>query len=227
MQTEKRVEFKDEVFPRAIQAKTYESEDVFEDEDDDIDGDWEDDDDTESNMSARIDEKEWFQPVEPPRNQFPRRSLLTKLIHDNPTIRNSRTSSPDGLLGTSPTEGNVPEAFQSQMQASRAKYIITTTSNTHSLALSPRTTRRNMVFGELTESIRKNLLWERQDKKPTLAKSSLTRRYTSNDVKNLKVFMCDTQSGPYFDPRKEASRKANSWNYYFDIDLNAYHETGW
>ena len=47
---------------------------------------------------------------------------------------------------------------------------------------SPRTTRRKMMASELSESLRRNLLWERQHR--TLIK----RRHTSNDLARLKEF---------------------------------------
>ncbi|KAK4190992.1 hypothetical protein QBC35DRAFT_45752 [Podospora australis] len=53
--------------------------------------------------------------------------------------------------------------------------------------LSPRTTRRNMLATELTESLRRNLLWERSQKSST-ANAVLKRRHTSHDVANLKQY---------------------------------------
>jgi hypothetical protein len=82
-----------------------------------------------------------------------------------------------------------------------------------------------MLFSELTESVRKNLLWERQVKKPPPTKSSLIRRHTSNDVKNLKEFPSDAI--PYFHPLKEGGDNPNSWNHYFDTGLQEYHQKGW
>src|SRR5699024_11158397 len=100
-------------------------------------------------------------------------------------IRRSGRSTPNG-----PSVAASPEA-EAQLpvheQAARARPIVMTTSNTHpaQLALPPRTTRRNMLSTELTESLRKNLLWERQHRS-TGNLAALKRRHTSNDVKNLR-----------------------------------------
>jgi len=218
---------------QTIQDKSYESEDGEQPEsaikDEDEDGEeWEDE--AEASDAPLVDDRDMFQRVDSRPNLTSRRSLLTSMIHEKdraaalgnaasrstPTIRRSRT--PNGPNGTSPSEVEVPEAFRSQMQTSRAKPIVMT----HSLALSPRTTRRNMLFSELTESVRMNLLWERQARKPRGTKSAVTRRHTSNDVKNLKEFPGDTQPAPYLNPLKEVN--SSLWN---DIGLHEYHQKGW
>jgi Protein of unknown function (DUF3295) len=55
---------------------------------------------------------------------------------------------------------------------------------------SPRTTRRRMLASELSESLRRNLLWERQHR--TMTNNSTTaaikRRHTSNDLARLKEY---------------------------------------
>lgn len=254
-QSKKVTSFKDEVLTHAIQDKTYESEEVFEEsdeeeqsesaieDDDDVEEEWEDED--EASDAPPMDEKEMFQRVDSRPNLTSRRSLLTTMMHEKdraaalqnaaskstsaivPTNRRSRTSSPNGPLGTSPAEEDIPEAFRSQLQPSRAKPIIMTTSNTHSLALSPRTTRRNMMQSELTESVRKNLLWERQNKKPPPSKSSASRLHTSNDVKSLRELSGDAQSAPYLNPLAEAAENPKSWNQFFDAGLQEYHQKGW
>lgn len=256
-QNKKTTSFKEEVLTRTIQDKTYESEEVFEDsdeedqsesaiedddddDDDDVDEEWEDED--EASDTPLMDEKDMFQRVDSRPNLTSRRSLLTSLMHEKdraaalqnaasrstPAIRRSRTSSPNGPLGTSPVrEDDIPEAFRSQLQASKSRPIVMTASNNHSLALSPRTTRRNMLFSELTESVRKNLLWERQVKKPPPTKSSLIRRHTSHDVKNLKEFPGEVAPAPYLHPLKEGGDNPSSWNHYFDSGLQEYHQKGW
>jgi hypothetical protein len=47
---------------------------------------------------------------------------------------------------------------------------------------SPRTTRRKMLASELSESLRRNLLWERQHR------ALIKRRHTSNDLAHLTEF---------------------------------------
>lgn len=54
---------------------------------------------------------------------------------------------------------------------------------------SPRTTRRRMLASELSESLRRNLLWERQHRTMTNnTAAALKRRHTSNDLARLKEF---------------------------------------
>ncbi|OBS15931.1 hypothetical protein FPOA_13342 [Fusarium poae] len=88
-------------------------------------------------------------------------------------------------------------------------------------ALSLRTTRRNMLATELPESLRRHLLWERQQKSST-ANAVLKRRHTSHDVANLKQF-----------PEKPCMKQsedvnASSWNQYFSKEASdGYHGKGW
>ena len=85
------------------------------------------------------------------------------------------------------------------------------------LALSPRTTRRNMLATELTESLRKHLLWERQQKNTT-ASAHLKRRHTAADVTRLVEFPA----------RAPSASKNNSWNNrLFDGAQYEYHAAGW
>lgn len=82
----------------------------------------------------------------------------------------------------------------------------------HQAALSPRTTRRNMLATELTESLRRNLLRERQQKSST-ANAVLKRRHTSTDVANLKQY----PDKPYMkkDNEKEIDYNPANWDQYF------------
>ncbi|KAK2037727.1 DUF1752-domain-containing protein [Colletotrichum somersetense] len=59
--------------------------------------------------------------------------------------------------------------------------------NHHPAVFSPRTTRRNMFVTELSESLRRNLLWERQQRSST-ANAVLKRRHTSHSVANQKQY---------------------------------------
>ena len=79
-----------------------------------------------------------------------------------------------------------------------------------------------MLATELTESLRRHLLWERQQKTST-ANAVLKRRHTSHDVANLKQY-----------PEKVCMKKgqeepnASSWNQYFNRDaFGGYHAQGW
>jgi hypothetical protein len=54
---------------------------------------------------------------------------------------------------------------------------------------SPRTTRRRMLASELSESLRRNLLWERQHRTMTNnVAAAIKRRHTSNDLARLKEY---------------------------------------
>ncbi len=241
---QKQRSFKDEVEARTISENAAEDEEVFEsddeddvsesaiDDDDDDDEDWEDSP-TESVRSS-VEEKQLFQRVDSRPTLTSRRSLLTTLMHQpqraaalaqaaarsTPAMHRSRTSSPNGpSVAASPDDE--PTLFMRGPDIPRSKPIIVTTSNAHPPALSPRTTRRNMLATELTESLRKHLLWERQQKSAT-ANAVLKRRHTTQDVVNLQEY-------PGQKPKlssKEGS-KNNSWNHYFDHGLQEYHQTGW
>jgi hypothetical protein len=242
----KMTSFNEEVATRTIQDRPYESEEVFEEtddeedqsesaiEDDDVDEDWEDDDEPGSPPSAN--NQELFQRVDSRPNLVSRRSMLTSLMHEkdrsayllqnansrsSPAIRRSRTTSPNGPLGTSPPTS----IAQGLGQPSRARPIIMTTSNTHPPALSPRTTRRNMLSTELTESLRKHLLWERQVPRCT-TNAALKRRHTAHDMKNLQHYPGDNQPTTHLAPNLEP-KNGNSWNNYFDTGLQEYHQKGW
>ena len=97
--------------------------------------------------------------------------------------------------------------------------------NQRQSALSPRTTRRNMVHHELTESFRRQLLWERQQKTST-ANAVLKRRHTSHDVVNLKQY----PEKVYMNKADEINEEPNatSWTQYLKGDaVGGYHAQGW
>ena len=204
------------------------SESAIEDEDDE---EWEDSA-TDSGGSSPSD-KQLFQRVDSKPNLVSRRSLLTTQLHQSdraaalagmasssqPATRRSRSraTSPNGpSMATSPDNS---AALQSQGSSiTRSRPIVMTTSNMHPPLLSPRTTRRNMLSTELTESLRKHLLWERQQKNTT-ANAVLKRRHTAHDVANLNNFPEAAASG--------TTSKTNSWNAYFDHGLGEYNAKGW
>lgn len=235
----KQTSFKDEVESRIISQRQSEDEDVFESDEDDEDvsesaieeeddSDWEDSS-SESGQSSPND-KQLFQRVDSKPNLTSRRSLLTTLIHQpdraaaiaamasNSTsaLHRSRTSSPTGpSVATSPEDESV---LVTHASGTKPKPIIMTTSNIHPPCLSPKTTRRNMLATELTESLRKHLLWERQQKNTT-ANAVLKRRHTAHDMANLQQYPSTLGSG--------TASKNNSWNHYFDHGLGEYHQKGW
>lgn len=242
--TKKQTSFKDELQSRAMNHKSHQDENVFEssdededpdsvpeeeteeeDEDDEDGSDWEDDG---SDNGDATEQKHLFKRVDSQPQLVSRRSLLTKMVETEserayefqrlatesaPILRRPKKSSPhQPSFGTSPDEG-VEYALPPGM--TKSKPIIKTTSNAHPPALSPRTTRRNMLASEMTESLRKHLLWERQQISTT-AKAVLKRRHTAYDITNLKDY-----------PEKEGqTSKNNSWNHFFD-QAGEYNHAGW
>lgn len=208
-------------------------ESAIEDEDG---SDWEDSP-TESGRSSVAEEKPVFKRVDSRANLVSRKSLLTRGLHEpqraaalaeaalksSAALRRSRTSSPNGPSApVSPTNNDDHGLAKRGADITRSIPIICTTSNSHLPAHSPRTTRRNMLATELTESLRRHLLWERQQKSTT-ANAVFKRRHTAhNEMANLQEF-----PGPKIpQPFKEAS-KNNSWNHYFDYGPWEYHTKGW
>jgi len=217
-------------------------------DDDDDSSDWEDS--VEDSGKSSIDEKTFFQRVDSRPHLPSRRSLITTMLHEKdranalateaskstPAMRRSRNSPPNGpSLAASPDsddasplmmKGLKPISEAPRIQGhSQAKPIIKTTTNTtpHQQAFSPKTTRRNMLFTELTLSLRQNLLWERQQKSQT-ANAVLKRRHTAHDVANLKQY----PERAYMKKDKDDKEGTNaSWNQYFGQGLGEYHAKGW
>jgi len=214
----KTTSFKAEVSTRTFQDIASESEGAIESdsedeydesaiEEDDSEDDWEDEDVDESGPSS-VAERPLFSRVDSKPDLTSHRSLLTTALHQgdralalqkeasraSPAIRRSRSSTPNG-----PSTGNSPQEDAGLMmrhQPSRPKPIIMTTSNVHPPAMSPKTTRRNMLQQELTGSLRQNLLWERQQKNATtnavakrqqsaVSLPALRRAMTTGDVQAL------------------------------------------
>ena len=207
-----------------------------EEEEEDDDEEWEDDA-SESNDNTL--NTPLFQRVDSKPNLVSRRSLLTTLMNEGdraaafqsmasrstPALRRSRTSKGSSAVGL-PSEGdsrNVGDEPSVPMlgpQMTRSKPIIMTTSNNnHQMALSPRTTRRNMLSTEMTESLRKHVLWERQQKKAT-ANAVLKRRHTAHNLVNLQNYPGQEDGGT-----SKGGSKNNSWN--FGPTIGEYHQVGW
>ncbi|TWU73099.1 hypothetical protein ED733_004479 [Metarhizium rileyi] len=212
--------------------------------DDDDSSDWEDS--TEDSGKSSVDDK-FFQRVESKANLASRPSLITLMLAQNervrtlsnpasqstPAIHRTRPMPNGPSLGVSPNDSDEAPLMMKGMRHSALKPISEiprssaqpiTTHATHvnfPAAFSPRTTRRNMLATELTESLRLNLVWERQQKKLT-SKAMLKRRHTSQDVANLRQY-----------PQKACIKasedvEAHSWNQYFSKEaLNGYHSKGW
>lgn len=213
------------------------------DDDDDDSSDWEDS--MEDSGKSSVDDK-MFQRVDSKANLASRRSLITLMLAQNDRARNlgnhasqSTSAIPRSRLAHGPSLGASPNDSDEaplmmkgmrgpglkpihEIPRSSAQPIMATPNQVHAqAALSPRTTRRNMLATELTESLRRHLLWERQQKSST-ANAVLKRRHTSHDVANLKQY-----------PEKSCLKKsedvnASSWNQYFSKEAsNGYHSKGW
>ncbi|KAL9098050.1 MAG: hypothetical protein Q9163_006212, partial [Psora crenata] len=237
----KQTSFRDEVESRLVNNKSHEDEDVFvsDDEDDsatDDESEDEDDDEWEDDGSespdSTVNEQPLFQRVDSKPNLVSRRSLLTSLMHEGdrqaafthlahsqPPLRKSKTQSRmDAAHRTGePAEPGVATTAGSHLK--RSKPIPATASNmqTMPIAFSPRTTRRHMLATEMTESLRKAVLFERQQKKAT-ANAVLKRRHTAHDLTHVKEF---TEGD-------DGSRENHSWNDdYPSGAIGDYHQSGW
>lgn len=213
-------------------------------DDDDDSSDWEDS--VEESGKSSIDEKTFFQRVDSRPNLTSRRSLITTMLHQNdratalanaaskstPAMQRSRTTSPNGpsLAASVESDDCAPLMMKKgirpgqEVPRSAAQPIIMTTTNVtpHQAALSPKTTRRNMLQTELTASLRRHLLWERQQKNQT-ATAVLKRRHTAHDMSNLKQY----PEKAYMGAEDKDKDGHGSWNQYFGQGLGDFHSKGW
>ena len=216
-------------------------------DDDDDSSDWEDS--LEDSGKSSVDDK-FFQRVDSKPNLKPnRRSLITLMLAQNErakslgnhasqsisAIPRSRAAPQGSFPEGSPNDSDESPLMMKGMRPSNLKPIHEVPRSTAQpiavaprqpqgqAALSPRTTRRNMLATELTESLRHHMIWERKQKSST-ANAVLKRRHTSHDVANLKQYP------------EQACMKTNenddaaNWNQYFqrgDHDHNGYHTKGW
>ncbi|KAH7461643.1 hypothetical protein FOMA001_g19053 [Fusarium oxysporum f. sp. matthiolae] len=209
-------------------------------DDDDDSSDWEDS--MEESGKSSMDGK-FFQRVDSKPNLTSRRSLITLMLAQNNRLGNHASKSTSAIprsrmasgpsLGASTNDSDEAPLMMKGMRGpglkpfhevprSSAQPIITDPNHIQpQAALSPRTTRRNMLATELTESLRRHLLWERQVKSST-ANAVLKRQHTSHDVADLKQY-----------PEKPCMTKsedvnASSWNQYFSKEASdGYHSKGW
>ncbi|KAJ5773165.1 hypothetical protein N7457_008061 [Penicillium paradoxum] len=230
----------------AIETDDEVSESAIED---DEDSDWEDSV-TEGGESSVDDRGEMFQRVDSRPNLVSRRSMLTMMMHQparmqgnafrsSPALQRSRLTSPNGpSIPQSPPSNEEESLTMRGPDVPRSKPIVMNNNGSHSMAHSPRTTRRNMLATELTESLRRHLLWERQQKSAT-ANAFLKRRHTAHDMKNLQEYpgpkgphrgVGPSQSSAEADPNTSNfdSGKNGSWtNYTTDYGPWEYHVKGW
>ncbi|KAL4978640.1 hypothetical protein BDW66DRAFT_9858 [Aspergillus desertorum] len=226
-------------------GQTGDDEDAIETDDDisesaiedDEDSDWEDSI-TESGRSS-VEERDMFQRVDSRPNLVSRRSLLTMMMHQplrmgdtsrsTPALQRSRLTSPNGpSIPASPPDGDEENLTMKGPGVPRSRPIIMKPT-AQSVAHSPRTTRRNMLATELTESLRRHLLWERQQKSATA--NAFKRRHTTHDMKNLKEYP-GPQSQQTAVPSSNGVAdkdvaKTGSFNNYTDFGPWEYHAKGW
>jgi hypothetical protein len=230
----------------AIETDDEVSESAIED---DEDSDWEDSV-TEGGESSVDERGELFQRVDSRPNLVSRRSMLTMMMHQparmqgnafrsSPALQRSRLTSPNGpSIPTSPPPKEEESLTMRGPDVPRSKPIGMKPAGCQSMAHSPRTTRRNMLATELTESLRRHLLWERQQKSAT-ANAFLKRRHTAHDMKNLQEYpgpngphrgVGPNQSSAEADPNAANLdlAKNGSWtNYTTDFGPWEYHVKGW
>ncbi|KAJ9413577.1 hypothetical protein QL093DRAFT_2484788, partial [Fusarium oxysporum] len=208
-------------------------------DDDDDSSDW--DDATEESGKSSMDDK-FFQRVDSKPNLTSRQSLITLMLAQNDRLGNHASKSTwaiprsrmaDGPpLGASSNDSDEAPLMMKGMRgpglkpihevpSSSAQPIMTVPNRIQpQAALSPRTTRRNMLATELTESLRRHLLWERQQKSSTV-NAVLKRHHTSHDVANLKQY-------PERPCMKSEYVNSSSQRQYFSVEANrGYHSSGW
>jgi len=216
--------------------------------DDDDSSDWEDS--NEDSGKSSVDDRFNFKRVDSKPNLTTHRSMLTLLLAQGNRTRGlgndaSRSTSAipraranlngPSMVHHSPNDSDEAPLMMkrgtnrappmrpiNEVPRSSAQPIDVTATLTQPIALSPRTTRRNMLSTELTESLRRNLLWERQQKSST-ANAVLKRRHTSQDVANLKQY----PEKSYMN-RENNDANASSWSKYYNAALHdGYNATGW
>lgn len=234
-------------FPPVMMDHEYSDVDESAIDDDDDDSEWEDS--NEDSGKSSIDDKSLFKRVDSKVNLTSRRSLITLALERND--RQSKLGNGASQSASAIHQGRMPRQGPSfvaspndsddsplmmkrgqsrtaqlkpinEIPRSAAQPIATPIHANHQYAaLSPRTTRRNMLSTELTESLRRDLVWERSQKSST-ANAVLKRRHTSHNVANLK------QYPERVVVKKENDGNASSWDQYFAREaFGGYHVKGW
>jgi hypothetical protein len=197
-------------------------------DEDEEDGDWEDSNSDDGNKSQ---EPHLFRRVDSRPDLVSRRSMLTLALnkgqgglahaYSQPALYRSRqTSPPQGpSIANSPDDDD--DGGMVMQTANRPPISIPPPKSNKSMAHSARTARLKMLSTELTESLRRNLLLERQEKFHT-ANAFLRRNRNAQSMANL------TNAGratggppPVLDPtrdREENWTVDNTWEY---------HSKGW
>ncbi|PCD19469.1 hypothetical protein FGRA07_11822 [Fusarium graminearum] len=195
-------------------------------DDDGDSSDWEDS--MEESAKSRVDDR-FFQRVEYNPNLTSRRSLISLMLAKGGRTRNlgdrasqsTRLSHKKAISGKQRTPVRAPKSIPRVSRSTAQPNMSGPNHLQPEAALSPRTTRRNMLATELTKSLRRHLLWERKQKSST-ANAVLKRRHTSHNVANLRQF-----------PEKPCMKQsedvnASSWNEYVSKEASdGYHSKGW
>ncbi|KAL8410437.1 hypothetical protein RB596_000210 [Gaeumannomyces avenae] len=201
---------------------------------------------SDDDSSGWEDSDEDFQRVDSKVNLTSRRSLITLMLERNdrqvklgngasqstsaihhgrrpprqgPSFVSSPNDSDDSPLMMKKAPRTAHLKPINEIPRSAAKPILTPGHNTHyQAALSPRTTRRNMLSTELTESLRRHLVRERSQR--STVNAVLKRYHTSHDVANLKQY-----------PDKVVMKKDTEVNSGGDVleflHRRGYHEEAW
>ena len=247
----KRTSFRDVVAERRIQEDTENDEGAIASSDEEEEEEAEEEDDTDEVVGSAIDEDEeddndWedsnsddgrtsqepqlFRRVGSRPDLVSRRSMLTLALnksqsnlghaHSQPALFRSRQASPP--QGSSMSNSPDDDDAMMMQPSNRPSIPIPAAKSSRSFAHSPRTTRIKMLSTELTESLRRNLLLERQEKSHTAnaANAFLKRSRNAMSMANL------TQTGqatggppPVLDTAKD-----DHWT----VDTTwEYHTKGW
>lgn len=108
----------------------------------------------------------------------------------NPIVRShAPPSQPPRPQPLTPSQPNIPAANGIPLRVPVQLNPAGNDTFLQPIPASPRTTRRRMLASELSESLRRNLLWERQHRTTiNNTAAALKRRHTSNDLARLKDF---------------------------------------
>lgn len=150
------------------------------------------------------------------------KGMLNAASKSSPALkRMNRASSQSG-----PSPPGSPEQEEGMMMRTTGRGIAVpppTNEHVYAMAHSPRTTRRNMLSTELTESLRKNLLWERQQKNTTV---NAFRKREARSMADLQRAAQSAGALPHPQLELLPPRDNTSYNDYFNV-TSEYHTKGW
>lgn len=157
------------------------------------------------------------------------KGLMNAASRSSPAIRrmDQTSSHHEPSVSGSPEAQNEDALMMAPRNMSRAINVpLPANKDAYTMAHSPRTTRRNMLSTELTESLRKNLLWERQQKNTTV-NAFLKREAKSMANLQRAGQMAAAQPQPHRALlQRDTTKTNNSYNDYFNV-ANEYHTKGW